>query len=151
MAIPALALRIVKILTLLAWAAFAVWAFAFSFSSSFFHYAPHSRLPPFFAAWAGAVVLPISAHLQWSRVARRGRSPLLAWFLHGVTAAACVLPMMAVAAVLSRAPSPWRPSADDAMGAGIDFMVLTGMAIASGILLGLALLVRSWVVFRRSA
>ena len=58
---------VMKLTALLAWSAFAFWLFRFSFSSSFFRYNLASRLPPFAAAFAGAVALPISAHHQWRR------------------------------------------------------------------------------------
>jgi hypothetical protein len=51
-----------------------------------------------------------------------------------------VLPLAGTAALLARAPAPFHLSGDDAMGVGIDFMVLTAAAIVSALLLGLLLL-----------
>lgn len=129
-----------EVVLLLAWAVFAFWLFSLSYSSSFFRYNLPSRLPPFVAAVAGAVALPISAVYQWRRARRRAVSPLKAWILHGLCAAAAVLPLMLVAAIQSRAPNPWHASADDAMGTGIDFLLLAAGAILSSLVLGVALL-----------
>lgn len=124
---------------LLAWSAFAFWAFSFAFSDNYFRYSLASRLPVFVAAFAAAVAIPCSAAWQWHR-ARTGRATRLwAWLGHVVGCALCLAPFMAVTAVLSRLPSSWRLSADDAMGAGIDFLMLLALAIGSGILLAGAL------------
>lgn len=131
----------VGIVLLLSWVGLSFWLFGLNYSSSFFHYNLPSRLPPFIAACLGALALPTSAFWQWSRV-RRGARPLRAWFVHSFWAAASVVPLVAVAAAAMRAPSPWRPSADDAMGTGIDFLLLVGLAVASAALLGLALVIR---------
>ena len=134
---------------LLSWAAFSFWLFSFSYSSSFFQYNLPSRLPPFAAAVLGALALPISAACQWRRVRRRTARPLRAWLSHCLWAAASVVPLLVVAALVAHAPGPWRSSADDAMGTGIDFLLLVGMAIASAVLLGVALVIRNLVRRRR--
>jgi len=124
---------------LLAWSAFAFWIFSFAFSDGYFRYSLHSRLPVFLAAFAAGVAIPCSAAWQWHR-ARTGRTTRLrAWLGHAVGCGLCLAPFVAVTATLSRLPSPWRLSADDGMGAGIDFLMLLALAIGSGILLAGAL------------
>lgn len=139
-----LALRTGTLIALFLWAAFAFWAFSFSFSSSYFSYSLASRLPPFLAAFGGAVALPISAYYQWKR-ARSGASHLAAWLVHSACAALCVMPLAATAALLSRLPEPFHLSGDDAMGVGISFLALAAAAIVSALLLGILLLAnRRW-------
>ena len=133
------ALGAAKLIALLLWAALAFWTFSLSFSSSFFEHDLPSRLPPFVAAFAGALALPISAYFQWKR-ARHGASRLGAWLGHAAIAAVCLLPLAGTAALLSRAPEPFHLSGDDAMGVGVMFLVLSAAAIASGLLLGALLL-----------
>jgi hypothetical protein len=128
-------------LLLLAWAALAFWTFSFAFSGSFFRWNLPSRLPPFVAAWAGATLLPVSAAWQWARVRRQACGPFEALGLHVAGAALSVAPLLLVTAVQRRMPEPWRLSADDAMGVGIDLLILLGAAVASTVLLGLALLI----------
>jgi hypothetical protein len=48
---------------------------------------------------------------------------------------------MVVSGVLSRAPDPWHLSADDAMGVGIDWLLLLGLSLLSLPVVGVALLV----------
>jgi hypothetical protein len=144
------ALGVVKLTAFVAWCCFVFWVFSFNYSSSFFHYNVHSRLPPFLAAFSGAVALPLSVHYQWTRIRLGYSSPLRAWLFHGVSALACVLPLLAVAGLMVRLPAPWHASADDAMGTGIDFLILVALALASSVLLGLALLVRTIAATRGS-
>ena len=126
-------------IALLAWTAFAFWLFSFAFSDGYFRFSLHSRLPVFLAAFAAGVAIPCSAAWQWHR-AREGRTTRLrAWLGHALGCVLCLAPFVAVTATLSRLPSPWRLSGDDAMGAGIDFLMLVALAIASGVLLAGAL------------
>jgi len=103
------------------------WAFSLAYSSSFFSYNRHSRLPVFAAALVGAAGIFASAVVQW----RAPRSVVGACLRHAVGVAASLFPLAAVSALLHRADGPWRPSADDAMGTGIDFLLLTGVGMAS--------------------
>ncbi|HEX5093565.1 MAG TPA: hypothetical protein VFV84_12845 [Burkholderiales bacterium] len=126
-------------IALLAWAAFAFWLFSFAYSDSYFRYSLASRLPLFVVAFAAAVAIPCSAAWQWLQV-RRGRATRLrAWLTHAIACVLGLAPFFAVTAVLVRLPSRWKLSADDAMGAGIDFLMLLAMAIGSGIVLAVAL------------
>lgn len=122
----------------MAWMAFSFWAFSYSFSNSFLLYNRHSRLPVFGAALLGAGAILGSAYVQW----RRHRPLLVACVRQAIGAALALAPLVVVSAVLGRAPDPWHPSADDAMGSGIDFLVLCALGIVSVILLAIALAVR---------
>lgn len=133
-----LAKRAAVLATALAWMAFWFWTFSYSYSSSFFVYNRHSRLPVFGAALFAAAAILVSAWRQWSS----RRSILVACVRHAVWSALALSPFVVVSGVLMRAPHPWRPSADDAMGTGIDFMILCALAIVSVLLLALALSVR---------
>jgi hypothetical protein len=75
----------------------------------------------------GAGGIFASAVVQW----RAPKSIVVACLRHAVGVAASLCPLVAVSALLRRAQEPWRPSADDAMGTGIDFLLLTGVGIAS--------------------
>ena len=134
-----LARRAGLVAALLAWSAFAFWVFSFAFSDHFFRYNLHSRLPAFVAAFVAAVAIPCSAAWQWRRACTGRTTRLWAWLAHAGGCALCLAPFVVVTATLSRLPSPWRLSADDAMGAGIDFLMLLALAIVSGILLAGAL------------
>jgi hypothetical protein len=133
-------MRIVRLIALFLWTALAFWTFSFSFSSSFFQHSRPSRLPPFLAALAGAVALPISAYWQW-QPARRGASRLGAWLLHAACAALCLVPLAVTAALMARLPSPFRLSGDDSMGVGITFLLLASAAVVSAVVLGMLLLI----------
>jgi Mn2+/Fe2+ NRAMP family transporter len=133
------------------WILLALWTFSLSFSDSFFRYNLPSRLPPFLAASLGAVVLPVSLWFHWARVSGGRASAAGAWLRHSLVAAASLLPLVATAFLLHRAPEPFHPSADDAMGTGIDFLILAASAIASSVLFGLVLLVRRAVRSGRAA
>jgi hypothetical protein len=126
-------------IALLAWLAFAFWLFSFSYSDGYFRYSLASRLPLFLVAFAVAVAIPCSAAWQWLRVRRARTTRLRAWLAHALTCALAFVPFFLVTAVLVRLPSRWRLSADDAMGAGIDFLMLLALAIASGVVLAVAL------------
>lgn len=118
-----------------AWMAVWFWTFSFAFSDSFFTYNRHSRLPVFAAAWVASGTILWSAWLQWRR-----RGPILRALLrHAAGAAGSVALLVVVSAVLARAPDPWHPSADDAMGTGIDFLMLSALGVASLVALGVAL------------
>ena len=120
------------------WIACWFWAFSFAYSDSFFLYNRHSRLPAFFAAWLGSGLIFASACFQWT-----SRRPILAACLwHSVGVVASVCPLLIVSAVLARAPVPWRLSGDDALGVGIDFMVLCALGVASVVLLAVGLALR---------
>lgn len=137
--IRALAARTSVAIAALAWALFCIWLFSFSFSDRFFEYNLPSRLPPFLAAVASAMAIPVSGVRQWLR-ARHGKvTRLRAWMTHVIASAASMLPFVLVVAIGSKAPTPWRPSADDAMGLGIDFVMLIGIGLVSLLLCGLAL------------
>lgn len=110
---------------------FAFRVFSFGFSDSFFEYNLHSRLPPFLAAWLAAVAIAISGFAQWRQVRSGRTSAMRAWWFHVLAAAASLVPLLAVAAILHRAPPPWHLSADDAMGVGIDWLMLVGFALLS--------------------
>jgi hypothetical protein len=121
------------------------WVFSLAYSDSFFAYDHHSRLPVFAAALLGAGGIFASAAAQW-----RGRRSIVAACLrHAVGVAVSLCPLLAVSALLSRADPPWRPSADDAMGTGIDFLLLTSVGVASLAVLAAGLALRN--LWRRRA
>jgi hypothetical protein len=132
-------LRVAPGAALLLWNAFAFWLFSFSFSSGFFEYNLRSRLPTFLAAFFAAVAIPLSAAVQWRRARRTATTRLGAGFAHAIVTALSIAPLTLASAILSRAPSPWRLEADDAMGVGIDFMMLLGIALTSLIVLAVTL------------
>jgi hypothetical protein len=136
-----LAKRAAVLAAALAWMAFWFWTFSCSYSSSFFVYNRHSRLPVFGAALFAAAAILVSGWRQWSS----RRAILVACVRHAAWSALALVPFVIVSGVLMRAPHPWRPSADDAMGTGIDFMILCALAIVSVLLLALALAVRGMV------
>lgn len=127
---------------LTAWTAFAFWAFSLSYSASYFQYDLPSRLPPFIAALAGAIAMPVSARYQLGRVSRNECSPIKGWLTHAATCVAAVLPLALTAAILSRVPGPMHLSGDDAMGVGLNFLMLVLVAIVSGCVLAVMLMRR---------
>lgn len=127
------------LLAALLWTGFAFWLFSFSFSDGFFRYSLASRLPPFLCAFLAALVIAWSGARQWLRARRGERARLRAWLVHAVTAGLSLVPLMLVAGLLARAPRAWKLSADDAMGVGISFLMLAGIAILSGVVLAVAL------------
>jgi len=124
----------------LVWAAFWFWAFSLAYSDSFFDYNRNSRVPVFVAALLGAVLIFASAARQW----RSRRSPVAASVRHALGVVLSVSPLLATSALLHHAPPPWRPSADDAMGTGIDFLLLVGAGLASLVVLAGGLALRGW-------
>jgi len=127
------------------WLSFWFWAFSLAYNDSFFEYNRRSRLPVLAAALVGAAGIFASAVVQW-----RSRRPIVSGCLRHVFGAAVSLcPLLAVSALLRRADPPWRPSADDAMGTGIDFLLLVGAGIASLAVLGAGLGLQN--VWRRRA
>jgi hypothetical protein len=62
--------------------------------------------------------------------------------MHTVVAAGLLVPLAAIAALLARAPRPWHLSGDDAMGVGIDFLLLLAAVFASSAFLAMAFLLR---------
>jgi len=127
---------------LTAWTAFAFWAFSLSYSTAYFQYDLASRLPPFIAALAGAIAIPVSARYQLKRVGRNECSPIKGWLLHAATCVAAVMPLALTAAILSRVPGPMHLSGDDAMGVGLNFLMLVLVAIVSGCILAVMLMRR---------
>lgn len=123
----------------LGWTGFWFWAFSFGFTDSFFVYNRHSRIPPLIAATLAAAGIFASFIVQW----RRSGSILGASLRHVAYVVVAMVPFLLLPALLKYAPRPWRPSADDAMGIGIDFLVLTALAMASAVLLPAALAVRN--------
>jgi len=128
-----------RLIALLLWAGLALWAFSLGFSTGYFGTDLAARLPPFLAAFVGAMALPISAFRQWQR-ARRGASRLCCWLIHSAIAAASLLPLAGTRALQRLAGGIFQLSADDAMGAGVVFLLLAAAAIASSMLLGGVLL-----------
>jgi len=127
------------------WLSFWFWAFSLAYSDSFFEYDRHSRLPVLAAALVGAAGIFASTVVQW----RSRRSIVARCVRHAFGVAASLCPLLAVSALLRRADPPWRPSADDAMGTGIDFLLLAGAGIASVAVLGAGLGLQN--VWRRRA
>jgi hypothetical protein len=123
------------------WLAFWFWAFSFAYSDGFFRYERCSRLPVFAAALLGAVVIPGSARRAWRR-----RTLWAALVAHLAGVVCGLAPLALVSALSSRLPGPCRLSADDAMGAGIDFMLLVGVSLLSTVAL-----VGAWALRRRPA
>ena len=127
---------------LLAWGALAFWTFSLSYSSQFFKYDLPSRLPPFLAAFAGAIAIPVSFRYQFQRATSKRSSRLRAWLAHVGTAFAATVPLAVTASVLSRVRGPMHLSGDDAMGVGINFFLLISVASLSGLLLAVAFVVQ---------
>ena len=130
----------------LAWAGFWFWAFSLAHSGSFFRHNQHSRLPAFLAAWLGACAVGVSGYIQWSR--RRSVAVASLGQLLGIAVAVC--PFVVVSVILHQAERPWRPEADDALGAGINFVVLCSLALVSVPVVGTAVGVRQVIQGRLS-
>jgi len=138
---PTAVARVVAVGALVAWSAFWFWAFSLAYSDSFFEYNRYARIPTFLAMLLAAILVPTSAFYWWRR-----SSTSVFWSLFGHVATCLVvlaLPAV-VAAALARADRPWHLEADDAMGFGIDFLLLLGIAIASLVVLVGAIGVRSY-------
>lgn len=142
MKMSALARRVGWTAALLGWSAFAFWAFSLSYSTSYFEYSLASRLPPFLAAFVGAVAIPVSVWYQLQRVGRSRHSMVRAWVMHVCTSIAAVAPLAAIAAVLSRIRGPMHLSGDDAMGVGLNFIFLTATALFSVLFLTVVLVLK---------
>jgi hypothetical protein len=115
------------------------WAFSLAYSDSFFAYNRHSRLPVLAAGLLGAGTIFVSAVAQW----RARRSAAAACLRHVGAVVFSLCPLLAMSALLSRAAPPWRPSADDAMGTGIDLLLLVGAGVATLVVLAVGLALRT--------
>lgn len=124
---------------LVAWGAFWFWAFSWQYSSSFFRYDLASRLPAFLAMLGAAVALPWSAGRQWWRFRRGERTRLGAFGRHLLATGVALGVPFGVVAAMRVAPRALRPSADDAMGIGLDFLAVLAIAITAALVLGVAL------------
>lgn len=121
------------------WLGFCVWMFAFSYSDSYFKYSHCSRIAVFAAALIGSAAIPGGAILVWRRfngilvrvVAQLGVS-LLSLFL-----------LAATSFLLSRIRGACHLSGDDAMGAGINFLLLTAIATIAVAGMAIGAIVRS--------
>jgi len=133
---------------LLAWAGFAFWLFSFSFSSSFFRWNLAARLGPFVGAWLAAVALPVAGAWELAGFARGRRGALAAWLRHLGWTVLAFVPFLAVTALQRRLSDPFRLSADDAMGVGIDFLIL--VVLAAGFASAQAAALAGLVARRRS-
>lgn len=112
---------------LLLWLGFWTWAFSFAYSDSYFAYSRCSRIGVFVAAMIGIVGITAGA---WH--ARRNSRSVAGALLRQVLASLASLgPLALTSFVLSRAPEPCHLSGDDAMGAGINFLLLCVVASMS--------------------
>jgi hypothetical protein len=133
-------------LAALAWVAFWFWAFSFAYSDSFFEYDRCARGSVLAAALFGALAIPSSALLAW-------RQPSV---FHGLAAHAAgflvaVGPIVLVSLALGRVAGPCHLEADDAMGAGVDLLILVTLGVASLLALALAWMWRAARRRRESA
>jgi hypothetical protein len=144
----ALLVRWASAFGLLAWIVFAVWVFSFSFSSSFFRWNLAARLGPFVGAWLAAVALPVAGAWELAGFTRGRRGALAAWLRHLGWTVLAFVPFLAVTALQRRLPDPFRLSADDAMGVGIDFLIL--IVLAAGFASAQAAALAGLVARRRS-
>ena len=135
---PGMGPRIWQSAVAVAWLGFWFWAFSFAYSDSFFRYDSCSRSSVFAAALFGAAAVPASACRAW----RRHRSILRALAAHAAGLVVALLPLALVSHALSRVSGPCHLEADDSMGAGIDFLILVGIAIVSLLVLLVAWIVR---------
>jgi hypothetical protein len=135
-------------LGLVGWAGFAFWLFSFSFSSSFFRWNLAARLGPFVGAWLAAVAMPVAGARELAGFARGRRGALAAWLRHLGWTVLAFLPFLGVTALERRLPDPFRLSADDAMGTGIDFLIL--LVLAAGFASAEAAALAGLVARRRS-
>jgi hypothetical protein len=124
---------------LVAWGAFWFWAFSWQYSSSFFRYNLGSRLPAFLAMLSAAVALPWSAGRQWWRFRHGERTRLAAFARHLLASGLALGVPFGIVAALRVGPRALRPSADDAMGIGLDYLAVLAIAIAAALVLGVAL------------
>lgn len=121
------------------WLMFCAWMFAFSYSDSYFEYNRCSRIPVFAAAMIGSAAIPVGAFL----VLRRFNGVFGAIVGQIGVSGLSLVPLAATTFLLSRLPGACHLSADDAMGAGIDFLLLAVIAVFSVAATALAATVRS--------
>jgi len=121
------------------WLSFCAWMFAFSYSDSYFKYSPCSWIAVFAAALIGSTAIPLGAILVW----RRFNSALGRIIGQVAVAILAQLPLAATSFLLARIPGACHLSGDDAMGAGIDLLLLTGIAAFSVVGLAMAAMVRA--------
>jgi hypothetical protein len=133
---------IIAALLFAGWVSFWFWAFSFAYSDGFFLYNRHSRIPIFAAALVAATLIPISAVFQCRQYDKAECSGLRSLLTHSAICLIILAALLAVFWALSRAERPWRLEADDAIGAGIDFMLLLGIATLSIAALGVAVSAR---------
>lgn len=135
-------MQIFLLLLFAGWIGFWAWAFSFAFSDGFFEYNLYSRLPTFLAALLCVSLIPLSAVQAWREVTQARWRPVTALAIHLLTTIAALAVPLAVTYALVSAPQPWRLEADDAMGVGIYNAALLLVAIASVVVLTIALTVR---------
>ena len=133
--------RLVAAAALVAWSAFWFWAFSFAYSDSFFEYNRHTRIPTFVAVLVAAILIPVSAFSWWPDSSGSGFRALVG---HVMTCLVVLALPAIVTGLLSRADHPWHLEADDAMGVGIDFLLLLGIAVSSVVVMVGAIVVRSY-------
>jgi hypothetical protein len=92
----------------------------------------------------GAVIMLAGLALQWRRI----RGAIGLFLGQAAVSLVALAPLAATTATLSRVRGPCHLSGDDAMGAGIDFLFLSGIAIAFVVGVTIAGLVRGYR-FRR--
>jgi len=126
------------ILASVLWLALCVWMFAFSYSDSYFKYSHCSRIAVFAAALIGSAAIPAGAILVW----RRFNSALSRSLAQAGVSLLALFPLAATSFLLSRIRGACHLSGDDAMGVGINFLLLTGIAAISVVGLAIAAIVR---------
>ena len=130
------------VIFLVLWGALAFWTFSLSYSSTFFEYDLPSRLPPFLAAVAGAIVIPVSFRYQFQRATLKQSSRLRAWLSHLGMAFVATAPLAVTWHCFSRFRGPMHLSGDDALGVGINFLLLISVATLSVLLMSLVFMLR---------
>lgn len=120
------------------WVALWVWLLAFAYSTSYFEYSLCSRAPVFAAALLASITIPVGALILWRRL------DSVSGLVIGQAAVSVLslLPLGLTSYVLARLSGPCHLSGDDAMGAGIDFILLCGTAAVSVCMLATAAVVR---------
>ena len=112
--------------------------FAFSYSDSYFKYSQCSRIAVFAAALIGSAAIPAGAILVW----RRFNGALSRGIAQVGVSLLALFPLAATSFLLSRIRGACHLSGDDAMGVGINFLLLTGIAAISVAGLAIAAIVR---------
>ena len=133
---------IIATLLIACWAGFWFWAFSFSYSDGFFLYDRYSRISISLTALIAAIFIPFSAIVQWRWYEKSKYSGVRSFLVHIATCFVIVSVFFTVFWAFAKAPPPWRLEADDAMGAGIDLMLLVVIAILSIAVFGVALAVK---------